>query len=161
MMSRLCILFVAAALIAASPAVLAADTTAQVVYDDGRAPESIPIFHMPDDEDAWFMRASDVARLFRATQFWNASSRKIVLGVGRSRFVLTVDTRVVVVDGDPQMMPADLTDPFRAPLNPDGTLFYKITNGKGNDMPAFKDKMTKDQIWSVVEYIKTLRKPEQ
>jgi mono/diheme cytochrome c family protein len=64
-------------------------------------------------------------------------------------------------DGDPQMMPADLTDPYRAPLNPDGTLFYKISNGKGNDMPAFKDKMTKDQIWSVVEYIKTLRKPEQ
>ncbi len=64
-------------------------------------------------------------------------------------------------DGDPQALPADLTDPFRAPLNPDGTLFYKISNGKGAEMPAFKDKLTKDQIWSVVEYIKTLRKPEQ
>lgn len=64
-------------------------------------------------------------------------------------------------DGDPRTLPADLTDPFRAPLNPDGTLFYKIANGKGRDMPAFKDDLTKDQIWSVVEYIKTLRKPEQ
>jgi mono/diheme cytochrome c family protein len=64
-------------------------------------------------------------------------------------------------DGDPQALPADLTDPYRAPLNPDGTLFYKITNGKGKEMPAFKDKLTADQIWSVVEYIKTLRKPEQ
>jgi mono/diheme cytochrome c family protein len=64
-------------------------------------------------------------------------------------------------DGDPTNLPADLTDPFRAPLNPDGTLFYKITNGKGNEMPSFKSKMTPDEIWSVVEYIKTLRKTEQ
>jgi mono/diheme cytochrome c family protein len=63
-------------------------------------------------------------------------------------------------DGDPQSPPADLTDPYRAPLNPDGTLFYKISNGKGNEMPAFKDKLSKDDIWAVVEYIKTLRKPQ-
>jgi mono/diheme cytochrome c family protein len=62
-------------------------------------------------------------------------------------------------DGDPQNLPADLTDPYRAPLNPDGTLFYKVWNGKGNEMPAFKSEMTKDEVWSVVEYIKTLRKP--
>ncbi len=64
-------------------------------------------------------------------------------------------------DGDAANLPADLTDPYRAPLNSDGTLYYKILNGKGKEMPAFKDDMTKDQIWSVVEYIKTLRKPEQ
>ena len=64
-------------------------------------------------------------------------------------------------DGDPSNLPADLTDPYRAPLNSDGTLYYKILNGKGKEMPAFKDQLKPDQIWSVVEYIKTLRKPEQ
>ena len=63
-------------------------------------------------------------------------------------------------DGDPQMPPADLTDPYRAPINPDGTLYYKILNGKGRDMPAFKTELATGEIWAVVEYIKTLRKPE-
>ncbi len=103
MSARLLIVALAVVATALTPVPLAADTTAQVVYDDGRAPESVPLFEVAD-EDAWFMRASDVARLFRATQFWNASSRKIVLGVGHTRFVLTVDTRVVVVDGEPVMM---------------------------------------------------------
>jgi N-acetylmuramoyl-L-alanine amidase len=85
------------------PSVRAAQTEAEVVYDDGRPSDSVTLYQVPDDE-GWFMRANDVARLFRATQFWNASSRKIVLGVGRTRFVLTVDTRVVVVDGDPNML---------------------------------------------------------
>lgn len=85
------------------PSASPANTTAEVVYDDGRPPESVSLIRLPD-EDGWFLRANDVARLFRATQFWNASSRKIVLGVGRTRFVLTVDTRVVVVDGEPNMM---------------------------------------------------------
>ncbi|HEX5132128.1 MAG TPA: N-acetylmuramoyl-L-alanine amidase [Candidatus Krumholzibacteria bacterium] len=90
-----------------SPVAHSADTTAEVVYDDGRPSESLPLVRLPDD-DGWFMRANDVARLFRATQFWNASSRKIVLGVGSKRFVLTVDTRVVVVDGEPIMMRASV-----------------------------------------------------
>lgn len=83
--------------------VSAADKTAEVVWDDGRPPESLPLMRMPGETD-WYLRANDVARLFRATQFWNASSRKIVLGVGKTRFVLTVDTRVVVIDGEPGMM---------------------------------------------------------
>jgi N-acetylmuramoyl-L-alanine amidase len=91
-----------------------AETTAEVVYDDGRPAERVPLIHVSGDDDVWFLRASDVARLFRATQFWNASSRKIVLGIGRARFVITVDTRVVVVDGEPYMMrtPARYEDGF-------------------------------------------------
>lgn len=81
-----------------------AQTQVTIVYDDGRAPESVGIFTLPDDPGVRFMRANDVARLFRATQFWNASTRKVVLGVGSTRFVLTVDTRVVVIDGEPIMM---------------------------------------------------------
>lgn len=80
----------------------AADTM-EIIYDDGRATERVPLMRVSGD-DSWFVRASDVARLLRATQFWNASSRKIVLGVGKARIVLTVDTRVAVVDGEAVMM---------------------------------------------------------
>ena len=91
-----------------------ADDTAEVLYDDGRPAETVPLVRVSGDDDVWFLRANDVARLFRATQFWNASSRKIVLGIGRARFVITVDTRVVVVDGEPYMMrtPARYEDGF-------------------------------------------------
>jgi N-acetylmuramoyl-L-alanine amidase len=94
---------VAAAIAMFVPAVLHAAAAMEIVYDDGRPIESVPLLRVSDD-DAWFVRAGDVARLLRATQFWNASSRKIVLGVGKARIVLTVDTRVVVVDGEPVMM---------------------------------------------------------
>ena len=91
-----------------------ADDTAEVLYDDGRPAETVPLLRVSGDGGAWFLRANDVAKLFRATQFWNASSRKIVLGIGRARFVITVDTRVVVVDGEPYMMrtPARYEDGF-------------------------------------------------
>lgn len=83
---------------------VAAQSTIEVVYDDGRPADKMPVFHLSGEEDNWFLRANDVARLFKATQFWNASSRKVILGVGRTRFVLTVDTRVVVIDGEPVML---------------------------------------------------------
>jgi len=54
---------------------------------------------------------------------------------------------------------ADLTDEFRADLNPDGVLFYKVWNGHTTDMPAFKSKFTKDETWALVEYLKMLRTP--
>jgi len=61
-------------------------------------------------------------------------------------------------DSDPDGPAADLTDPSRAAVNPDGVLFYKIWNGRTKPkMPAFKSEMTKDDAWAVVEYIKTLR----
>jgi mono/diheme cytochrome c family protein len=63
-------------------------------------------------------------------------------------------------DSDPDEPAADLTDGSRATANPDGVLFYKIWNGrKSPKMPAFKTDLGKDEIWAVVEYIKTLRKP--
>lgn len=59
--------------------------------------------------------------------------------------------------------PADLTSGFRASLNPDGVLFYKIWNGRTQPtMPAFKGQLTRDEVWAVVAYVKTLRKaPDQ
>lgn len=62
-------------------------------------------------------------------------------------------------DADPDAMPDDLTSPTRAARNPDGVLFYKVWNGrKKPKMPAFKSEMTKDEVWTLVHYVKTLRK---
>ena len=50
--------------------------------------------------------------------------------------------------------PANLT----ISRNPEGVAFYKIWNGrKDPDMPAFKSRMTKDEAWSVVAYVISLR----
>ena len=62
-------------------------------------------------------------------------------------------------DGPDSDHAADLTDEFRADLNPEGVLYYKIWNGHGSDMPAFKSKLTKDEVWNLVEYLKVLRTP--
>ena len=58
----------------------------------------------------------------------------------------------------------DLTQ-IKTDINPDGVLFYKIWNGhqphagsKGS-MPAFKVQTTRDEVWRVIEYVKTLRNP--
>jgi mono/diheme cytochrome c family protein len=61
-------------------------------------------------------------------------------------------------DGDKQHPPADLTDASRAERNPDGIMFYKVWNGrKDPKMPAFKSELTRDEVWTVVEYVKSLR----
>jgi mono/diheme cytochrome c family protein len=61
---------------------------------------------------------------------------------------------------------ADLTDELRIELNTEGVLFYKIWNGHAiqlrtqvDDMPAFQGKLSKDEVWTVVEYLKVLRTP--
>jgi mono/diheme cytochrome c family protein len=56
--------------------------------------------------------------------------------------------------GDPDHRPADLT----ASTIPDGVMFYKVWNGrKAPVMPSFKSVMTKEEIWTVIEYAKSLR----
>jgi mono/diheme cytochrome c family protein len=62
-------------------------------------------------------------------------------------------------DSNPQHPAADLTDEFRTELNTEGILFHKIWNGHPPDMPAFKSKLTKDDVWTLVELLKVLRKP--
>jgi mono/diheme cytochrome c family protein len=63
-------------------------------------------------------------------------------------------------DGDPEnKTEMDLTNPRRAGRNPDGIVFHKVLNGRGRpEMPAFKDDLTTDQIWTVVAYVQTLRR---
>jgi mono/diheme cytochrome c family protein len=44
-------------------------------------------------------------------------------------------------------------------IHTDGDVFYWIQNGisQGSPMPAFKDKLTDDEIWHVVNYVRRLR----
>ena len=59
-------------------------------------------------------------------------------------------------ESDPSHPAANLTDGSRAEINPDGVMFYKVWNGR-KPMPAFKSELSKNEIWSVVEYVKSLR----
>jgi mono/diheme cytochrome c family protein len=61
-------------------------------------------------------------------------------------------------DADPDAPPEDLTNPARASRNPDGVMFYKIWNGRKNPkMPAFKTDLSKNDVWTVINFVKTLR----
>ncbi len=61
-------------------------------------------------------------------------------------------------DADPKHKPGNLSDSGRASRNPDGVMFYKVWNGRKNPkMPAFKSELTRDEIWTVIQYAKTLR----
>ena len=40
---------------------------------------------------------------------------------------------------------------------PDGVLFYRVWNGK-KPMPAFKSDASQEEIWTVLEFVKTLKK---
>ena len=62
-------------------------------------------------------------------------------------------------DADPDHRPADLTDSARAARNPDGVMFYKIWNGRRRPkMPAFSSDLSREEVWTVIQYVKTLRK---
>ncbi len=63
-------------------------------------------------------------------------------------------------DADPaHAADMDLTNTARAARNLDGTVFYKIWNGRGTPkMPAFSDELTKEQVWAIVAYAQSLRK---
>jgi mono/diheme cytochrome c family protein len=53
----------------------------------------------------------------------------------------------------------DLTNAKRAADNADGIVFFKVQNGRRRPkMPAFKEELTEQQVWSVVAYVQTLRK---
>jgi mono/diheme cytochrome c family protein len=53
--------------------------------------------------------------------------------------------------------PADLTLHTQPGVHPDGRLYNWITNGfQGSVMPAFKDKLSDEERWHLVNYIRTL-----
>ena len=62
-------------------------------------------------------------------------------------------------EADPAHSPGDLTDGKRASRNPDGVMFYKIWNGRSKPkMPALKMDISRQDVWTVITYIKTLRR---
>lgn len=61
-------------------------------------------------------------------------------------------------DADKDKKPGDLTDGKRASRNPDGVMFYKIWNGRAKPkMPAFKTDISRTDVWTVIQFVKTLR----
>jgi mono/diheme cytochrome c family protein len=54
--------------------------------------------------------------------------------------------------------PADLTSKERMSKNTDGELFWKITKGIPMIMPPGEKRLTEEERWHVVNYIKTLAK---
>lgn len=65
-------------------------------------------------------------------------------------------------DSDRDAVNGDLTDAFRIDINPDGIVFYKIWNGRYRPrMPGFSTVLSKDDVWAVVAYVQTLRRPAQ
>lgn len=62
-------------------------------------------------------------------------------------------------DADPKFQrEMDLTSAARADRNPDGIVFHKILLGRVKPkMPAFKDKLTDEQVWTLVGFVQSLR----
>ena len=62
-------------------------------------------------------------------------------------------------DGPDAMMytpePADLTDAHMMGEMSDGEIFYKITEGR-KPMPSFKQKLTDEQRWQLVHFVRSL-----
>ncbi|MGA2456227.1 MAG: cytochrome c [Terriglobales bacterium] len=54
----------------------------------------------------------------------------------------------------------DFTNPDAMKDSSDGTLFYVIRNGKG-DMPPEGDRAKDDDIWNMVNYIRSLAKKKE
>jgi len=62
-------------------------------------------------------------------------------------------------EADPDHPAGNLTDGRLASRNPDGVMFYKIWNGRAKPkMPAMKTDITRTDVWTVIHYVKTLRK---
>jgi len=57
--------------------------------------------------------------------------------------------------------PADLTNKERMTAQTDGELFWKITKGITGIMPGREKKMTEEERWNVVNYVRTLAKDKQ
>ena len=55
--------------------------------------------------------------------------------------------------------PADFTDAKIMQAMTDGEMFWKITVGH-RPMPSFKNRLTEEQRWQVIDYIRTFSEPQ-
>lgn len=60
------------------------------------------------------------------------------------------------VSGAMGVKPANFHDP-KFSKQKDGTIFWKLTNGKGN-MPPFKEILKEEQRWQIIAYLKEFGK---
>src|SRR5262245_1412513 len=56
-----------------------------------------------------------------------------------------------------QKQPKDLSRIAPPPVFPDGVVAYRIANG-GEAMPAWKSVLTTDQIWDLINFIRSLKR---
>jgi mono/diheme cytochrome c family protein len=112
----------------------------------------------PVDSDGWLLPATAAAEVNPITL------TPAVLAKGKDLFKSKCQKCHGVTgkgngpDADPDHSPGDLTDGKRASRNPDGVLFYKIWNGRSKPkMPAQKTDISREDVWTIVHYIKTLR----
>ncbi len=80
------------------------DGTLGVVYTDGRRTEDISLFRLEEGSDELYLSAYHLARIFKATKYWNPGLRKLVMRIGIRRYLFAVDTRVVLVDDEPVLL---------------------------------------------------------
>jgi len=78
--------------------------TLGVIYADERPTENVPLYRLEPQSDELFVSAFDLARIFRATRYWNPSARKLSLRIENRSYLFTIDTRVVVVDDAPVLL---------------------------------------------------------
>jgi mono/diheme cytochrome c family protein len=113
----------------------------------------------PDGSDGWHIPES--AAMERNPEPLNAD----VLAKGQSLYRAKCQ-RCHGADGsghgpeaDPNHPAGNLTDGRAASRNPDGVMFYKIWNGRTKPkMPAMKTDISPGDVWTVIHYVKTLRK---
>ena len=113
----------------------------------------------PDDSQGW--QIPEGAAMERNPQPLNAA----VLAKGQGVYKAKCQ-RCHGADGtghgpeaDPTHPAGDLTTGRVASRNPDGVMFYKIWNGRAKPkMPAMKSDITQADVWTVIQYVKTLRK---
>ena len=114
---------------------------------------------VPDDSEGWQISAAAAAEvnpvaptpavLAKGKEIFKAKCQKChgVTGQGNGP------------EADPAHSPGDLTDGKRASRNPDGVMFYKIWNGRSKPkMPALKTDISRQDVWTVINYVKTLRR---
>lgn len=106
---------------------------------------------------------------------WRAQARKLKNPYPSSAEALRVGTEVYTEhcrschgplgDGKGEkaaklsIAPGDFTDRAKMDRLSDGELYWQISKGR-HPMPAFANKLSEQQRWQVVDYIRTFEKPE-
>ena len=125
-------------------------TVANAVHVAGQAPAGSDGWHIPEGAAAEHSPMPiDAASIAKGKSLFQAKCQRCHGADGSGRGP----------DADPAHPPADLTDGSHASRNPDGVLFYKIWNGRAKPrMPAMKSEISVNDAWTIVHYVKTLRK---